>query len=136
MSQLYYFIHTPSGNVALNGTFAPTTYRIAQYTPNLVRARGHFEQIDLSDRIPAPATFQLVGQLRFRSESELSQALTELNAVVRQATAYSRDERVAVPVSGAVMDASPPDRNSGVATVTITFTPTLVPDPNVIGDYF
>lgn len=134
--QLYYYLHTPGGRVALDGTFAPTGYRMTQTSSNLVRARGYRDMIDLSDGLPDPVPFQLSGEIRFRSESELSLALTELNTLVRSATAVSRDERAPIPISGASLYASPPGRNSGVAAVTLTFIPAEVPDPNVVGHFF
>lgn len=137
MSGERYYFQTPSGRVAIDGTFKPESLSPRQVSHNLVRARNFTEVFDLSDGLPDPSPVVLTGFMEAASEAQLSRDINTLDAMVRSASAFDRAGRNVTGLKGASVVAVPVSDDSRKAQVTITLIPAAVPSaPSAGGDHF
>lgn len=120
-------LETPARRYVLNGTFRPQQLAPTTVSFNLVRARNSTKIHDLGDGLPDPAPIVLTGEMRAKTEDELSLLLRDLRDAVNATTGVTRNERTTVAIQGRSMIAAPISDNSGECSVTLTFIPVDTP---------
>ncbi|EYB69041.1 hypothetical protein DEIPH_ctg011orf0004 [Deinococcus phoenicis] len=131
-----YWLTTPNGRIPLPGTLTPSALSLTAVSHNLVRGRGYRDVTDLSDGLPDPVPLTLTGEVRFKTEAELSLSLRELQQALRAATAIDRDGRGEVALASSSLLAVPAGSHSGRAALTVTLILASVPDPDSTDSFF
>lgn len=122
-----YYLTAGGVRSALPASFKPSTLSPRAPSFNLVRARGSTEVFDLSDGLPDPQPFVLVGRMKAANEAGLSALLASWAAHVKACTALDRDGRRTDACKGGALVAVPIGENSAEAEVTITLILANVP---------